>query len=99
MTNAPGITYAPTTNGARVMRVRFEVDIEEVKNDYRPIPWPIPHPYWCSGETSDSFILVAYVENQEQLLAQWPEAKNIDIFEQDLDQYTFTTRFIKPDWF
>lgn len=83
----------------KVMRVRFEVNTEECQGDYRPIPWPIPHPYWCSGESDDSYILVAYVESVEQLMEQWPEAKNIDIMESELDHYSFSSRFTAPNWF
>lgn len=91
-------TREPTSNGKPVMRVRFEVDIEECEEDYRPVSWPIAHPYWCTGESDTSFILVAYVESEEQLLALWPEASSIDIMQENLTEYTYTDRFSKPDY-
>lgn len=86
-------------NGVKVKRIRFFVDIVRVKEDYRPLYWPYPHPYWCSGESATHFILVAYAESEEQLKQFWPEAEQIDIMESDLTEYTFTGRFAKPDWF
>lgn len=88
----------PTTNGRSVMRVRFFVNIDECKNDYRTLIWPIPHPYWCSGETDNEFVLVAYVESEGQLYSQWPEAKKVEVLEEDLLEYSFSDRFSKPDW-
>lgn len=29
----------------KLNRVRFEVPVD----DYRPVSWPIPYPYWCSS--------------------------------------------------
>jgi hypothetical protein len=79
-----------------MLRVRFTVNAE----DYRPVVWPIKHPYWCSGYHGDDSgaILVAYVDDIEQLKQQWPEAKDIDVME-ETNSYTFTDRFAKPDWF
>jgi len=93
------ISSAPTTNGKHVMRVRFYVNIEACNGDYRPVVWPIPHPYWCSGESETDFVLVAYVETKEQLMAQWPEAANIEVLEKKSSSYFFSDRFSKPTWF
>lgn len=76
---------------------RFYVNIEEVKEDYRPVVWPIKYPYWCSGETEKDFILVAYVESLDELYKQWPEAKNID--SEEVKKIEFSSRFPKPDWY
>ena len=76
-----------------MLRVRFEVDEE----DYRPVKWPIKHPYWCSGYSDTHNILVAYVDDLDQLLELWPDAENVDIMEEDTE-YSFTDRFPKPDW-
>lgn len=76
---------------------RFYLNIKEVKGDYRPLVWPIKYPYWCSGETQNDFILVAYVESLDELYKQWPEAKNID--SEEVKKVTFTDRFPKPDWY
>jgi hypothetical protein len=67
-------------------------------DDYRPITWPIKHPYWCTGY--DSFgnpILVAYADDQAEIERLWPEAEDIDFVE--VTEYQFTDRFPKPDWF
>jgi hypothetical protein len=78
-----------------MIRARFTVSAE----DYRPVVWPIKHPYWCSGYHGDDSgaILVAYADSIEQIKELWPDATNIDVMEAP-DQYTFTDRFPKPDW-
>ncbi len=79
------------------LRVRFECPVE----DYRPIRWKPPGPYWCSGyvckDEGDTPILVAYVKKEEQIKEYWPEAQNIDIMDR-CKEITFTSRFPKPEW-
>lgn len=65
--------------------------------DYRPVNWPIKHPYWCTGEGSNYHIIVAYADNEAEIMANWPEAYDLDSSE--ADDYIFTDRFAKPDWF
>lgn len=81
-----------------MIKVRFFTH----EKDYRPIKWPIKHPFWCSGYGSDRegeyAVLIAYADNVDQILELWPEAEAIDVFEEDVDKYTFTGRFPKPDW-
>jgi hypothetical protein len=77
-----------------MIRARFKVD----HFDYRPVVWPIKHPYWCTGYDSNCTpILVAYADNIEEIKTNWPEAESIDA--EEVDSYTFTSRFPKPDWF
>lgn len=80
-----------------MIRVRFKVHVD----DYRPINWPIKHPYWCSAEGDDEigefFILIAYADDEAEVLQNWPEAVEID--SEECDSYTFTDRFPKPEWF
>lgn len=77
-----------------MIRARFKVD----HIDYRPVNWPIKHPYWCTGYTGDCTpILVAYADNEEEILGNWPEAHSIDA--EEVSEYVFTGRFPKPDWF
>lgn len=66
-------------------------------NDYRPVNWPVKHPYWCTGHGEDYSVIVAYADNLEELLTNWPEATMIDSFEHK--EYEFTSRFPKPKWF
>lgn len=76
-------------------RARFYVPVE----DYRPVVWPINHPYWCTGGTLDGHsVIVAYVDDMYQLLTYWPDAYDIDMGE-EVVEYVFTDRFRKPDWF
>lgn len=79
-----------------MIRVRFYMPISV--GDYRPISWPIPHPFWCSGESEDAFIIVAYADNTDQILQLWPEAYDLDVMDEDAAEYTFTSRFPKPNW-
>lgn len=77
-----------------MIRARFQANAD----DYRPIKWPPPGPYWCTGYAGDEShsIVVAYVESVKQLREFWPEAA--DITTQDADAFIFTDRFPRPDW-
>jgi hypothetical protein len=76
-----------------MLRVRFHANIE----DPRPINWPIKHPYWVSGEGEDYAIVIAYADDLDYIVKNWPEATGIDAEERT--EYTFTDRFPRPDWF
>jgi hypothetical protein len=83
-----------------VIRARFKTDAD----DYRPVNWPIKHPYWCTGHGLRHFtdedgysIIVAYADDEAEIMTNWPEAYEIDA--QPADEYVFTSRFPKPDWF
>ena len=76
-----------------MIRARFTVATE----DPRPVVWPIKHPYWVSGWGEDYAILVAYADDEQEVLRNWPEAQDIDAVE--ADAYAFTGRFPKPEWF
>lgn len=67
--------------------------------DPRPVNWPIKHPYWVTGFASDGSYstIVAYADDEAELLTNWPEAVDIDSTE--ADTYTFTDRFPQPKWF
>lgn len=84
-----------TYNGKPVYRARFTVP----EDDYRPVTWPIDHPYWCSGYSAEGSILIAYVESKEQLLKLWPDALNIDMGGDPEGSYSFSDRFAKPEWY
>lgn len=78
-----------------MLRVRFHANPE----DPRPIHWPIKHPYWVTGEAGDGSysIIVAYADNLAYIKENWPEATEID--SQQTNEYIFTDRFPKPEWF
>ena len=76
-----------------MLRVRFKANEE----DYRPVNWPVKHPYWCTGYGGGYSIVVAYVDNVEELLRNWPEAEDIDA--EEVEEYFFNSRFVKPTWF
>jgi len=44
-----------------MLRVRFHTDEE----DYRPLKFPPPGPYWCTGEGDGYWTIVAYVERED----------------------------------
>ena len=76
------------------LRVRFSVPSE----DYRPVTFPPPGPYWCSGYGSDDeAILVAYVRTEDQVREFWPDASPLH-FSDKCDGITFTSRFPEPAW-
>lgn len=78
-----------------MIRARFKANYP----DYRPVNFPVKHPYWRSGfdlnETHS--IVVAYADNVEEIKINWPEATDIEF--EEVDKYVFTDRFPKPDWF
>lgn len=77
----------------KMIRARFKVN----PDDPRPVNWPIKHPYWVTGHGDDYSTVVAYADNEDELIANWPEAHGIEVGY--TDEYQFTDRFPKPDWF
>lgn len=81
-----------------MIRARFKVFSE----DARPVNWPIKHPYWITGTLIDGEMntigatIVAYADDLEELLRNWPDAEDID--GEERSEYTFTDRFPKPEW-
>ena len=76
-----------------MMRVRFQAN----EDDPRPVNWPVKHPYWITGYGDGYAIIVSYADDEAYIMANWPEATNLEI--QEEAEYTFTSRFPKPDWF
>lgn len=76
-----------------MIRARFRTDAQ----DYRSVVWPIKHPYWCTGYGEDYAIVVAYADDEAEVLRNWPDATNID--SQPAAGYAFTDRFPEPIWF
>ena len=84
-----------------MIRARFYCN----PDDYRPIKFPPPGPYWCTGtgfntETGEDeySVVVAYFDSGEQILEFWPDAFEIDIHEHDVEPQ-YTDRFPKPEWY
>lgn len=75
-----------------MIRARFRTDA----HDFRPVVWPIKHPYWCTGYGDDYSIVVAYADDEAELLRNWPDATHID--SEPAEEYQFNERFKKPDW-
>jgi hypothetical protein len=77
-----------------MIRARFQAN----HDDYRPIKWPPPGPYWCSGYAADESyaVLIAYVRDEDQLREFWPEASGIETSEANKIEYY--DRFPRPDW-
>lgn len=78
-----------------MIRVRFIVEAAE--DDYRPVKFPPPGPYWCTGWAPNGTIIVAYLETEDQIKEYWPDVIEIS-FIQEREDITFTDRFPKPDW-
>lgn len=76
------------------MRHRFQADA----NDFRPIAWPPPGPYWCSGYAGDMAysIVIAYTRLGQEVTTWWPEAADID--SEECEEIVFTSRFSEPEW-
>lgn len=80
-----------------MIRARFYIKFKDCGNDYRPVKWPIKHPYWCSGQSNDSFIIVTYADNLEEILELWPEAYHIETG--NVNRIEFSSRFPRPEWY
>jgi hypothetical protein len=76
-----------------MIRARFRV----ADRDFRPMNWPIKHPYWRSGEGEGYSVLIAYADDEKEIMLNWPDATHIDA--EPCDTYTFTSRFPCPKWF
>lgn len=76
-----------------MIRARFHVN----PDDYRPIKWPIPYPYWCSGYGDDYSIVVAFADSEEQILEFWPDAT--EITSEEVAGVTYSSRFPQPSWY
>lgn len=82
-----------------MLRCRFYVN----GSDYRPVKWPVKHPYWCTGHAffcteqgNSKAVVVSYADNEDYIMEYWPDAENIDY--EIVDEYIFTERFPKPEW-
>lgn len=76
-----------------MIRSRFKVNDE----DPRPVLWPIKHPYWVTGHGDDHAIVVAYADDEAEVMRNWPDARDLD--STPVDGYHFTDRFPRPTWF
>jgi len=78
-----------------MIRIRAEVN----HDDPRPVDFPPPGPYWVTGSAGDDSytVIVAYLENQNQLTEYWPEAKITS--KKEVEEIQYTDRFPKPDWY
>jgi len=87
-----------------MIKARFYLPFEKCDNDYRPVIWPVKYPYWCTGETTRAFIIVAYLDDISILYDQWPELKGLSDSIVNLDwEYVenieYTDRFQRPNWY
>ena len=60
-----------------MLRVRFRAN----PDDPRPVVWPIKYPYWITGQGEHFSVVVAYVDDLEELRRLWPEAEQLDVEE------------------
>lgn len=75
-------------------RHRFHAD----GNDPRPVKFPPPGPWWCSGYAFDESysVVVAYLPYGTDVTQWWPEATAIET--SDADSPKYSERFPRPDW-
>ena len=76
-----------------MIRARFHTN----PKDWRSVNWPAKHPYWRTGHTEEYSVVVAYADDIEEILRNWPDATDIEA--RGADEYLFSGRFPKPDWF
>ena len=78
------------------LRHRFHANVD----DPRPVVFPPPGPWWCSGYADygdePHSIVVAYLPQDVDLLIYWPEAQNIST--ESRQHIVYTERFPRPEW-
>lgn len=75
--------------------IRYRFNTQE--EDYRPVVFPPPGPWWCTGFNSNGHaVIVAYLPVEVYITDYWPEAEAIDV--EFVDSIVFTCRFSAPDW-
>lgn len=65
--------------------------------DYRPLIFNPKYPWWCSGYSGNSAVIVAYLPASEDLLKYWDDAQEIEFTEES--EITFNERFAKPEYY
>lgn len=66
-------------------------------DDYRPVSFPPPGPFWCSGYSSDDrAVIVAFLPTGACLTEWWPDAANVDA--KEVPHFSFSDRFQRPKW-
>ena len=77
-----------------MIRARFKTN----HDDPRPVNWPIKHPYWITGYAGDDSYatVVAYADDEDYIMENWPEATDIEA--ETVENYVYTNRFPRPDW-
>ncbi|MEY2690362.1 MAG: hypothetical protein RL375_4562 [Pseudomonadota bacterium] len=82
-------------------RYRFKTN----PTDYRPVVFPPPGPYWCTGYScnpndeslsTEHAIIVAYLPPGALLSTWWPDACGAEI--EVVEEIVFTDRLPKPAW-
>jgi len=65
--------------------------------DFRPMGFPPPGPYWCAGLDSDEcWDIVAYVRKPKEVSMYWPEA--FDIVTEVVDKIEYSDSRPRPEW-
>lgn len=64
--------------------------------DPRPVTFPLPGPWWCSGYAGDDSyaIVICYLPPDIPVVRFWPEAYEID--SDAVSEIVFTDRFPRP---
>lgn len=95
----------PVYGNKPLLRVGFKspfpkrhLDNPHYVHDIRPIYWPYYHPFYLTATAEDHYVVMAYVEKLEDVTAAWPEATDIEVFDDHVTVYQYTDRFPEPDW-
>jgi hypothetical protein len=80
-------------NEAAWFRVRFLTSSQ----DWRPVTWPPPGPYWYLGTTENHrTCLISYTRSMRELYEAWPEAENV-VYSPE-SKIIFTHQYPEPIW-
>lgn len=74
-------------------RHRFKTSFDD---DPRPVTFPPPGPWWCTGHGEGCAVVVCYLPPGVPVTDFWPEAADVET--EATDEIVFTDRFPRPDW-
>lgn len=97
--------HKPVPGNRALLRVGFvspvpprHMDNADYIHDSRPIKWPLYHPYYITAMADDANVVMAYVDDLEEVTEFWPEALDIMVFDANVTHYRFNANFPEPSW-
>lgn len=75
---------------------RYRLKTKSIE-DYRPLIFNPKYPWWCSGESEDYAVIIAFFPEDENIFKYWDDAFDVEFT--TCKNIEFTDRFQKPKYF